>query len=63
MNQAIRNALDDLETAVAYVENYADSDSDYDAAMIQESIDTIRDELNGEKIERLYLDGEEQTSD
>lgn len=41
MNQAIRNALDDLETAAEKV------DSDYESDMINESVATIEGELEG----------------
>ena len=44
-NQAIRNALDDLETTADYVEK---NGMDYDADMIRESVQIIREELNDE---------------
>ena len=42
-NQAIRNALDDLEVTADWVE---EEDLGADADMIRESVQTIREELN-----------------
>jgi len=44
-NQAIRNALDDLEVTADWVEQ---EDLTHDADIIRESVQTIREELNDE---------------
>ena len=44
-NQAVRNALDDLDTAANTLERHG---AEYDADMIRESVETIREELDDE---------------
>jgi len=46
MNDAVANALDDLETAAEYVERDGEA---YDAKMIRASVETLREELQDER--------------